>query len=469
MNDGGQANVAMDAIEGGLFDRLQPLGGLAHILVDASIDEFVIASNRLHKRVHVGEAKLLAEFLNSVGLKSRGQIGIHARLLARFFRHVSLNCLGIIELARPVGAVGHVVRVKHLRVIAVVFLARKEVAVVGHGAARLVAETGAVVFHGQERHVGHGTRTSIEVVLNLGSAHAFHAAACPYHHLLAIASLVGLFAIEVRHIRIVVGHHLIVIGVIARCDNDTVFRIELHVVATIFADDAHDFIAVFHELLCGAGIENLQAVFSVVVIAQIAHAVAGVVGLRTKIECEVGNRLFVNNRDIARPFLGGVDDLAASFGCLVPQPMQSFARIVRPQLELIAVRTPCALFGEPRHHSRLASGTRGSLERVARIALRNRLALFLNERNLRARVGGGQCAWHACGTCANYDHVEFLRFFDVFDGFGGLEEARQTVGIFRSGGRSALRRPARRSTAREHACTGRPNGCDTAEFKQIAT
>ena len=76
--------------------------------------------------------------------------------------------------------------------------------------------------------------------------------------------------------------------------------------------------------------------------------------------------------------------------------MQSFAGIVCPQLKLIAVRTPCALFGEPRHHSRLAGGTRGGLERVARIALRNRLALFLNKRNLRACIGRGQRARHTC-------------------------------------------------------------------------
>ena len=469
MDDGRQTNVTMDAVEGGLLDRLQPLGRLAHIFVNTGIDKLVVASNRLHERVHVSKAKLLAEFLDGVRLESRSQIGVHALLLARLLRHVRLNSLGVIELARPVSAVGHIIRIKHLRVIAVVLFARKEVAVVGHGATCLIAEAGAVIFHSQERHVGHRARARVEVMLHLGAAYALHAAASPYHHLLAIASLIGLLAIKMIHVGVVVGHHLIIVGIVARRDNNAVFRIELHVIAAVFADDAHDLIAVFHELLSRAGIENLKPVFAVVVIAQIAHAATGVVRFRAEIKCEIRNRLLVDNRDVARPFLGGVNDLAASFGRLIPQPMQSFAGIACPQLELIAVRTPRALLGEPRHHSRLAGGTRGGLERVARIALRNRLALFLNKRNLRACIGRGQRARHTCGACANYDHVKFLGLLDVFNGFGSLEEARQTVGIFRSGSRSALRRSARRRAAREHACAGRSNGCDAAEFKQIAT
>ena len=71
MDDGRQANVTMDAVEGGLLDRLQPLGGLAHIFVNTGIDELIVASNRLHERVHVSKAKLLAEFLDGVRLESR--------------------------------------------------------------------------------------------------------------------------------------------------------------------------------------------------------------------------------------------------------------------------------------------------------------------------------------------------------------------------------------------------------------
>ena len=86
MDDGRQANVTMDAIEGGLLDRLQPLGGLAHVFVNTGIDELIVASNRLHERVHVSKAKLLAEFLDGVRLESRSQIGVHALLLARLLR-----------------------------------------------------------------------------------------------------------------------------------------------------------------------------------------------------------------------------------------------------------------------------------------------------------------------------------------------------------------------------------------------
>ena len=168
-------------------------------------------------------------------------------------------------------------------------------------------------------------------MLNLRAAHRLHTSTCPYHHLLAVARLVVLLASNISHVGIVVGHHFVVIGVVARGNYDALGAIELNVAIIGVANHTNNLAGViFNKLLGTRGVENLQAVFATEIIAQILHARARVIRLRAVVECEISDGLTVNRADGRSPLRRRIDDLASRFSGLVPQPLQSLARIIRP-------------------------------------------------------------------------------------------------------------------------------------------
>ena len=73
---------------------------------------------------------------------------------------------------------------------------------------------------------------------HLRAAHVLHAPAGPYHHLLPVAGLVLLLAVDVRHLRFVIGHHLVVVLVVARGDDHAFGRVELDVAVLALGDHA---------------------------------------------------------------------------------------------------------------------------------------------------------------------------------------------------------------------------------------
>ena len=447
--------MTVDAVERGLLDGQQVLRVLAEVVVGALLHELVIAVDRRREGVGV-DAELAGELLDAVGHVGVHEALVHALLLAVVLGLVVLETVGVNELALPVGRARHVVGVEDLRVPAAVLGAPQQAVHEGHGR-RLVAEAVAVVLDGEEGHVAHGGGAGVEVVQHLRVVQVLDLAARPHDHLVAVTGLVELLALEVLEVGQVVGAHVHVVLVVARGHDDALAGVELDVVAVlVLADDTADAAAVLHELLGGRLVVDVHALL-LGHAGQGDHAVAGVVGLRAEERRDVVHLVAVDLDDGALLLVALVNDLRAALGGLLDDPLHGLAGVPGPVLEHLAVRAVGVLLHLERDEGLHAGGV-GVLQVDARagVALGDGRGLLLHERDLGARLAGGEGGGHAGGAGADDDDVIVLRVGDLarVDGVGRLEErGRGDLGFKR---RALGRLGGLREARGGDACGGQP-------------
>ena len=393
--DGAHAHVTVDAVEGRGVHGNQVVRGLAEVLVLASGNQLVVALHAIDERGLVGDLQLVGQLLQGVGLERVDLPLEHALALNVLFGHVHLEALGVHQLAGPLGRRFHVVAVEHLAVVPRILL-RAQVAVHERHLHRLVDEARAVHLHGQKRHVAHGGRACVEVVQHLRVRQVLDLAAGPHYHLVAVAGLVRLLGLEVRHVGLVVVQHLLVVLVVAARHDHALRGVELHVAVLALRDDAGHLATVARDqLLGGGGVEDLDA-FLLGRGGQRAHAVAGVVGLGAE---ERGDEidvvpLLVDEGHMLQVAL--VDHLGAAFERFLDDPLHSLAGVLRPQLYQFAIRTVLAVGDQLRYEvGDVGRVARGQVDAAARVALRDGLRFLLKQRHLRARLEGRQRGRHA--------------------------------------------------------------------------
>ena len=428
----------MDAVERRLLDGDQILRILAELGVGARFAQGVVVLDRLHERRRI-LADLHRQLLERVGLERAHLVGKHALALDVLLGHVHAQALGVDQLALPVGGVGHVVRVEDLGIPAGVLAVRQIVVQQAH-LHGLVDETLAgVVGHRQKRHVAHGSRAGVEVVQHLGMADVLHGRANPHAHLVAVAGLIVLLALEVVQVGDVVVHHLVVIGIVTRRDDHAILGVDLHIFAIFtLSDRTGDRTGLVGDQLARRrGIADIHA-FCGRHLRQRLHGIAGGEGLGAEESRDV---VQFETVDVERGGLlaiavighGAVDGLDA-----VDAPVQRLAGIVGPVADQLAMRAVLVRL----HHQRdqVLDARLIALVKVQAcrgIAVRHGRTLLLQQYHLRTVFRRGQRRRGACRTGADDQHVAFDGFGDLCDRLGRLHERRQPVG-----GRGAVARNA---------------------------
>ena len=244
---------------------------------------------------------------------------------------------------------------------------------------------------------------------------------------MAIAGLVHLLATEILQVGQVVGHHIVVVLVVARGQDDALGGIELHVAVGGFRNDTGHAGSIAHELLGLSVVEHLHALRGGV-LGQHLHAVARVVGLRAEVDGQVVHGIPVHFLDGSRPLHRAVGNLGTLGGGQVEQPRDALAGVLRPQLYLLALAAVLMILDEARHHG-LHAGRIGGVQQNARssVALGDGRRLLLNEGDggsgLASRNGGG----HTRSAGAHDNHVVVLGLGDIGDGLGRGQEARKPL------------------------------------------
>ena len=426
----------MDAVERRLLDGNQILRVLAELRVGARFAQGVVILDRLHERRRV-LADLHRQLLKRVGLERAYLVGEHALALDVLLGHVHAQALGVDQLALPVGGIGHVVRVEDLGIPAGVLAVGQVVVQQAHLHGFVDEAPAGVVGHRQKRHVAHGGRAGVEVVEHLGMADVLHGRSYPHAHLVAVAGLIVLLALEVMQVRDIVVHHLVVVGIVTRRDDHAILGVDLHIFAIFtLSDRTGDRTGLVGDQLARRrGIADIHT-FCGRHLRQRLHGIAGGEGLgaeesRDVVQLEAVNVERGGLLSVAIIGHGAVDGFDA-----VDAPVQRLAGIVRPVADQLAVGT--MLIGLHHQRDQVLDARRIAFIKVQAccgIAMRHGGALLLQQHHLRTVFRRGQRRRGACRTGADDQHVAINGFGDFCDRLGCLHERRQPA----SGGGAVTR------------------------------
>ena len=424
----------MDAVERRGRDGLQILGVLAELVVRASLAAGVVCVHRLGKRRRV-DAELLGELLQAVGTHGVrvAELGL-LNEVGTLLGEVLLERLRVGGRAAPRSHLVNVVGVEHLRVPAGIRTALQEVALEGHVNA-LVAEALAVLVHREEGLVEHGAGR--EVVHHLRMGHGLHLGADPHAHLVAVARLADLLLVQVSGVGTVVAHHLVVVLVIARGEDDALGGVEAHVlVVLVERDDARDAAVLHHELLGGRVVEELDAVLLLGELGQL-HDALGIALRRLAVADGVPVcGVLVRGRKVAlahvMPVLVALELLGA-----IQHVHDGLFAAVGPDVEQGALRAVLALRHQLAQNLLDAGGVALVVQEACRgAALGDGGAHLLQHGHAHALLAGGHGGRDACGAGADDDDVVVVRLHDLVirDGLRSREEARGAGGLLSRGG-----------------------------------
>ena len=413
---GGDANVLASAPERSLLDLLEILRVLAEVLVEAGVDELVVALDAGNQGIG-GNLDLLGELLEGIGavqvdealddlvtgsdgavhldlghplLDGVGGSGVEAHL-----RHGGL-VVAVINLDEPtrLGLVAHL-NVDH-----------------GEGHV-LVHEAVAVHVHGHEGHGSHGAR--IEVVHHMAVTGLHHAGAELHGHEDAVASLAELLAVEAEDVGAVALDEAVVVLVIAGGEDDAHGGVELDVLAVgVLAHNAgHGAVLALDELDAGGLVVEVDA------------ALLGQVGQgHDELEVALGLGAIVPlvadglGTVLVHVFLGGdvCGRVTRLFGAQA-QPAHGLTGVVGVVLHQAAVGAPVDALHVTANVVLDALGV-AHLELDAALvgALGDADGLLLEHAGRGALLNRGQGRGHAAGAAAHHDDVIGVLSGELGDG-----------------------------------------------------
>ena len=413
---GGDADVLAGAPERSLLDLLEVLRVLAEVLVEAGIDELVVALDAGNQGVG-GNLDLLGELLEGVGavqvdealddLVARRDGAVHLNL-----GHPLLHGVGGSGLEAHLGNGGLVVAVVNLDEPAGLGLVAH--LNVDHGEGHvLVHEAVAVHVHGHEGHGSHGAR--VEVVHHVAVAGLHHAGAELHGHEDAVARLAELLAVEAQDVGAVALDEALVVLVVAGGEDDTHGGVELDVLAGgVLAHDAGHGVVLALDELDARGL-----------VVEVDAALLGQVGQghdELKVALGLGAVVpLVTDRlgaVLVHVFLSGdvCGRVAGLFGAKT-QPAHGLAGVVSVILHQAAVGAPVDALHVAANVVLDALGV-AHLELDAALvgALGDADGLLLEHAGLGTLLNRGQGCRHAAGAAADHDDVIGVLSGELGDG-----------------------------------------------------